>query len=120
LFGNQEQILGVSGTASFAMCLIIRADQALLAPLTSLTDLINISNSRAFLIPRCRSHWKLKPLEGFRFPRKDFCGSPSLTIPPPYAHKPVKDAMRRWSGDAKGVIPDRLYASGIRQPFRKG
>jgi hypothetical protein len=111
LSGNQEQMLGVSGTAPFRMSLIIRCDQAWFTPLTSLTDLINISNSRAFLIPRCKSDWKLKPFEGFRFPRK---GNPSLTSPVKHGGGEVSviSILSRPSGRISNLgssICDRFY-----------
>ena len=36
-----------------------------------------------------------KKIEGFPYARKNFYGSPSSIIPPPFTHEPVKDATRR-------------------------
>jgi hypothetical protein len=59
-------------------------------------------------------------LRGLSLPKAGLLRQPFLDLPAALHSRAVKDAMRRLSGDAAGVIPDRLSASGIRQPFRKG
>lgn len=51
---------------------------------------------------------------------RDSSAVPSLTIQPPSAHAPVKDAKRRLRGDSFVVILDRRYASGTVLTSRKG
>ena len=77
--GFQEQFLGVSGTRPPHNSLNHNFFQASPNRLTLLTDLFNISNAKT--VPDNPTNpltWKLKPIQGFRFPRK---GHPSLTSP---------------------------------------
>jgi hypothetical protein len=72
--GHQEHLFGVSGTAETNITLIFIQNPTLLNPLTSLTQVFNLSNSPAVpdnpTNPSKNKDWKFKPIEGFRFPRK--------------------------------------------------
>ena len=67
-------------------------------------------------------NWKLKPIEGFRFPRKGPpAPAPFLDLPRrPFAHEPVKDATRRSRGGSCVAILDSLFVSGLSLISRKG
>jgi hypothetical protein len=71
--GFQEQFLGVSGTRPPYKSLNCNFFQASPNRLTLLTDLFNISNAKTVPDNPTKGWlqiWKLKPIQGFRFPRK--------------------------------------------------
>lgn len=58
-------------------------------------DLFNNSNSKTFPIPRRGWSWKLKPLEGFRFPRKGLPRQPFLDYPCHHFRNQKTDSWKR-------------------------
>jgi hypothetical protein len=71
--GHQEHSFGTSGTTVFRITLIYNDDQTFKQPLTSLTrSFLTSLTANPFPITRTPKDktWKLKPIEGSRFPRK--------------------------------------------------
>jgi hypothetical protein len=75
--GDQEQNLGVSGTGHIHMSLIFLQDLVLLKPLTLLTQINALSNAhRVPDDPMIGKNRKLKPFEGFHFPKEGLLRQP--------------------------------------------